>query len=108
VDRLGIDNAADVKTLVRSKQMIWRAELNRLTGQGRVLSGLLDTNPIACGIITGGVAAASGMPPALSAASAMGGGLITPLLKLFGNMAGKAGANARDRAVSAHFMALEG
>jgi hypothetical protein len=108
VDRIGIDDTADTATLVRSKQMLWRAELERRTGRGGVLAGLLDANSIACGIITGGVAALSGMPPALSIASALGGGLITPLIRLFGNLAGAADTNARERAVSAHFMALEG
>jgi len=107
-ERLNIDDAADVTTLVRSKQFLWRAELEKQIGRGTVLAGLFDSSPIACGIITGGVAVASGMPPALTAASALGGGLVTPLIRLFCNLTGAAGVKAREHAVTAHFLALEG
>jgi hypothetical protein len=107
-DRLAVDRAADVRTLVRAKEMLWRAELDRRVGNGGVLAGLLDANPITCGLISGGVAVASGIPPGLAAASALGGGLATPLLRLFANLSGTARSRARQAAVSAHFMALEG
>ena len=108
VDRLDIDNGADVTTLVKAKEALWHSELEQHTGRGGVLSGLFDTNPIVCGVITGGAALASGVSPALSAVSALGGGLVTPLLRLLGNLAGTSRATARKQAVSAHFKALEG
>jgi hypothetical protein len=108
LDRLGIDSAADVATLVSAKSELWRSELDRHAGRGGVLSGLFDANPIVCGVITGVAALASGVPPALTAASALGGGLVTPLMRLFANLTGAPGAKRRKRAVNAHFMALEG
>jgi hypothetical protein len=44
----------------------------------------------------------------LSAASALGGGLVTPLIRIIGNPAAGSGATAERRTVAAHFMALEG
>jgi hypothetical protein len=108
LDRLSIDSAADVATLIGTKSELWRAELDRHTGRGGMLSGLFDANPIVCGIITGGATLASGVSPALTAVSALGGGLVTPLMRLFANLAGAPGAKRRKRAVNAHFMALEG
>jgi hypothetical protein len=108
VDRLAIDEQADVLTLVQAKEALWLAELERRIGEGGFLSGLFDPGAIACGLITGGVAVAGGMTPELSVASALGGGLINPLIRLVGNLAGRAGKGAMRRAVAAHFMALEG
>ncbi len=108
VDRLAIDEQADVVTLVQAKEALWLAELDRRIGQGGVLSGVFDASAIACGVITGSVGVASGMTPGLSAASALGGGLINPLIKLVGNLAGGNSNSATRRAVAAHFMALEG
>ncbi len=108
VDRLGLDSSADVTTLVRAKQVLWRTEFDRHTGRGTVLSGLFDANPVVCGVITGATALASGMSGPLTAASALGGGLVTPLLRLMANLRRKGGREVRSRAVQAHFMALEG
>jgi hypothetical protein len=94
--------------LVQAKEILWRAELDRQIGRGGVLSGLFDGNSIACGLTTGGVAVAGGMPAALSAASALGGGLVTPLVRLLSNLTGGRGAESLKRAVASHFMALEG
>jgi hypothetical protein len=108
VDRLSLDNPADVATLVQAMEVLWRAELDRQIGRGGVLSGLFDGNSIACGLITGGAAVASGMPAALSAASALGGGLVNSLVRLLGNLTGGRGAKSLKRAKAAHFRALEG
>jgi len=48
------------------------------------------------------------MTTELSVASALGGGLIDPLIRLVGNLGARAGKGAMRRAVAAHFMALEG
>jgi hypothetical protein len=53
-------------------RILVKPQLDRQGGHGGVLAGLFDTNPIARGIIAGGVAAATGVPPALTAASALG------------------------------------
>lgn len=97
-----------MRTLVRAMQTLWRSELDRAIGKRGILSGLFDASAITCGVITGGVAAASDMSASLAAAAALGGGLINPLIKLFGNIVGNRGTAATSRAVATHFMALEG
>jgi hypothetical protein len=63
-----------------------------------------ESGSIACGLITGGVAVAGGMPAVLSAASAPGGGLV----RLLGNLAESGGTKDLRRTVAADFMAWEG
>jgi hypothetical protein len=101
-------SARELRSLVDSRQELWRAALNDRIGKSRVLEGVLDRNAIVCGLISAGAAAASAASSAIVAAAALGGGLAVPLFNLLSNANEVTAGAASRRAVSAHFMSLGG
>jgi hypothetical protein len=100
--------STDIEVLINSQQAYWKSALDERIGRSKSIREILDTNAITCGLITGGMAIASGASLGMATVAGLGEGLAIPLLNLFAGANVLPEAMAKRRALTRHFMALGG